>query len=184
LAEQEQSGKKRVANPQRQAFEEAMAAEKNKAISANYEPTPSNEWSQIRNWWANSTESEKQDMLFGMAKTGAKPKHIAEYYGIKEADLKPYQMQISMGRAYLRRKIEEHQVRWALGSNQPMAKFFVGKQFAGQVDNPQHEDVQSLDEGKSQGITIKVIGRDTEAEEAGTAPFEGIGTARGPAMVQ
>ena len=147
--------------PVRVALENMKAADAVAAIEPEFKPIASNEWRTTKEWWANATEDERQDQIYGLSfLNAAKPKQIAHYYSIKESDLKPYAEQWEMGNAARILKINGHQMRWGLSTNIPNAKFFLGLQFAGQVQNPMHEDVKSIEENKEQSLTINVIGKD------------------------
>lgn len=148
----------------RAQMEMAKAADVVTALEPVFEAPSSSEWRETKAWWANATEDERQDNIYGLAfLNAAKPKQIAKYYAIKEADLKPYAEQWEMGTAARILKINGHQMRWGLSTNIPNAKFFLGLQFANQVQNPQHEDVKSIDEG-SGAITIKVLTREDKPD--------------------
>ena len=144
---------------------EAIKAEEAIALAQDtFEAKPLDEWRMTKAWWLQASEAEKQDQVYGLAfLNAAKIKNIAQYYSIKEAEVKKYQEQWEMGNAARILKINGHQLRWALTTNIPNAKFFVGMQFAGQVQNPQHEDVKSIDEGNG-AITISVLTKDVSKD--------------------
>jgi hypothetical protein len=141
----------------RKALEQLKAANAIDTLEPVFTPQPSGEWRLTKAWWANASEDERQDQVYGLAfLNAAKPKQIAQYYSIKESDLKQYAEQWEMGTAARILKINGHQMRWGLSTSIPNAKFFLGLQFAQQVQNPQHEDVKSIDEGAG-AITIRVL---------------------------
>ena len=166
--------------PPRQEIEALALQERKRILEPGFAPTPSNEWVSTKDWWAKSTEDEKRDMLYGLCfYSAAKPRLIAKYFSIKEADLKPYQEQLNMGEAARILKINAHQLRWAMSSNIPNAKFFLGLQFAGQVQHPVHDDAPSHDEKKDNNINITVIRKDA-VDEANGAAFDGIASSDQP----
>lgn len=157
----EQEQPKRKYRNARQEADALIAEERVKALSTEFKPSPSDEWRLTKSWWTKATEDERKDMLYGLTfYSSAKPKTIAKYFSIDVAELKPYQEQIQMGEAARILKINAHQMRWAIQSNVPNAKFFLGMQFAGQVQNPVHDDAPSLDEKKDSNIKITVIGKE------------------------
>jgi hypothetical protein len=171
-------GRKKV---ERDALEDLMLAEKAALAKPTFTHTPTNEWKVQRDLWNAATEDERKDYVCGMVFVcGLKKKDIAKFFHLDIKDLEQYNDIIEQSAAMLVAKVRGHQIQWAWRSNHfAAAKFFLGKQFGNQVENPMYDDVQSLDEQKEIKIhVINTTATDTSAvDNAEADPME----ARDPA---
>lgn len=164
----------RAANPEKpckaysrdEIVEQAKIKHKSKirAASPTVEIQSDNQWKQLSTHWGKATEDERKDICFGMAlHIGAKPKDLSRLFAIKPDELKPYTEVMNQAVAALRLKVQQNQLTTALMSDQPNLKFFLGKQFAEQVENPAHDGVVS-DQSDGEAITITVVNRSDAAD--------------------
>jgi hypothetical protein len=133
------------------------------AMNPRHVLIPNNSWKDQKKLWAKANDNQRKDYLYGMilhdgvcADTKRGLALIAKFFAIKVKDLDDYQEVIEMADAARVLKVNRNQLRTFLGrDDQPMGKFFVGKQYAYQVGEPKHEGVESIDDGSD--ITIKVM---------------------------
>jgi hypothetical protein len=152
------------------AIAEAVEERKADSIDPKHALKPSDGWKQQREIWNASTDDERRDYLYGMvlfdgipAETKKGLNLIAKFFGIKVSALEPYMDVIEMGDAARVLKITRNQLQsFLIRDDVPMGKFFLGKQFAYQVNDPAHEGVEAVkDDGN---INITVIGGEAKTE--------------------
>jgi hypothetical protein len=132
-------------------------------MNPQHELIPNDGWKEQKKLWDKASDARRKDYLYGMilhdgvcADTKRGLALIAKFFCIKVKDLDPYQEVIDMADAARVMKINRNQLRTFIGrDDQPMGKFFIGKQYAYQVGEPKHEGVESIDDGND--ITIKVM---------------------------
>jgi hypothetical protein len=154
---------------------QAKVIEKRKEDAANptHDPEPNDGWKKQFATWANANEEERFNLVFGMVLTdGASVKDIARFFNVKPDELKPYRHIIDAGKVALKLKVQRNQISLGLQrEDQPMFKFFLGKQFAEQVSEPQHEGVESVDNAEVR-VQINVLKPEdavTVGEQVGAA---------------
>ena len=109
--------------------------------------------------WADAQEEDRKSIIFGLViNNGASTRDIARLFAIKTEELKQYAVVMNQATAALKLKVQGNQLSVAFMSDVPQLKFFLGKQFAEQVENPAHEGKESLDESKEHQININVVG--------------------------
>lgn len=124
--------------------------------------------------WQNADVPTREKIIKDLAfLTYAKPKDVSKLFRIKLDELKQYQPFFDSGHAELKLKIQGHNIRWALTTNQPMAKFNMAQQYAGQVANPAHDDVESLDDSRGPKVQIEVLTKPPEPEYGFDSDAEG-----------
>ena len=124
------------------------------------------QWQDLRAYWLDADEDTRKNIVFGLGyNNGAKERDIARLFNIKKEDLKGYGDVLSQAVAALKMRVQSNQITIAFMSDQPMLKFFLGKQFAEQVDNPAHDGVKSDD--TAGGMAINVFTKKVERDEQG-----------------
>lgn len=123
------------------------------------------QWKALTTTWADADDEARNNIVFGLAyHNGAKARDIARLFRIKPVELKPYAEVLDQAIATLKLKIQGNQITSGFMNDTPMMKFFLGKQFGEQVEQPAHQDVASIDEGQG-AITISVVTK----EQPGTS---------------
>lgn len=164
MANDTRSGTKDTTRPSKAFTKDQLASQadikhQNKMDAVNPELIikADDQWRELSTYWASATVEERKSTVFGLTmNNGAKPKDIARLFDIKPDELKPFTSVVNQAIAALKLKIQGNQITSGFMNDTPMMKFFMGKQFGEQVENPQHEDVKSIDEGAG-AITIKVL---------------------------
>jgi hypothetical protein len=130
---------------------EAKEQLKKDALAADHTIRTTDVWRTNPALWANATPDQRRDLLcglifydgFSVAKKGLSM--IAALFKIKVAELNDYIEDMKVADAARCAKIFRNQFQFFLMTDhQPMGKFFIGKQFAYQVNDPAHEGVDSV----------------------------------------
>ena len=127
---------------------EVVNKRKKHALMDTHEIIPNDGWKKQFELWSNATEEERKDIIYGMVMhDGAiKPADISRFFGIDKKELTQFKLIYDAAIAALKLKIQRNQISIALQrEDQSDMKFFLGKQFAEQVQNPAHEGVASVD---------------------------------------
>ena len=155
---------------------QARVIEERKADAAKdqHEVKPNDGWKKQFALWADATHDEKCNIIFGMVfHDGAfNVKDITRFFNIKADELKPFNYIADAAKAALKLKIQRNQISLGLQREDvPNYKFFLGKQFAEQVNDPAHEGVNSVDnaEVKVQINVLKPEDAATVGEQVGAA---------------
>jgi hypothetical protein len=145
------------------------------ALEENLFIRPSDQWQRLRDYWINASDDARKDIVFGLAyNNGAKPLDIQRLFNIVKKDLDQYSDVLKQAQATLKLKIQSNQIKTAFISDQPILKFFLGKQFAEQVDQPAHEGVASQD--TSGGMKINVYSKGVVRDEEGNTISKSLAT--------
>jgi hypothetical protein len=139
---------------------------KTEALSPEHKLKSNSAWKEQKKLWGKASDNQKKDWLYAMvlvdgvcAETKRGMQLIAKYFAINVKELKPFEEVIHMADAARVLKIQRNQLGGALGrDDQVNLKFFMGKQFGYQVNDPAHEGVETVEEGKD--ITINVMTRE------------------------
>jgi transposase-like protein len=99
--------------------------------------------------WNEASERDRNAIVYGMVlydgAIAAGGRDIARFFGIDKKELEPYKPTFEMAKVALKLKIQHNQISMGLQREDlPMLKFFLGKQFAEQVQEPAHEGVGDL----------------------------------------
>lgn len=152
-------------NAMRESAKEAREVRKTDALSPEHTLKSSDAWKAQRKLWDKAKEDQRKSWLYAMvlfdgvcAETKRGLRIIAKYFAITLKELEPYREVLDMADAARVLKIQRNQLGGALGrDDQVNLKFFMGKQFGYQVNDPAHEGVESVDDGKD--ITINVLSK-------------------------
>lgn len=145
---------------------EEMSDRRMHSLLDYHEPKFNNAWKAQQELWSKLDDDGRRDAVFGMvmADGAIKIPMILKYFGITKEDFAPYRDIHEMACAALHFKIQRNQISIAFWREDQMdMKYFLGRQFAGQVQNPAHEETPSVDENSKAPIVIF-------AESAGLAP--------------
>lgn len=139
-------------------------AKKLKVVSAD-EPktlkqllTPNKEWREIDKSWASSPQEMLEDYIYSLVlKTGANAKLIANRFGYNVKDVQEkFGHVIMKAQAELSMMIFADQINEALTTSvSAQLKMYVGKHFAGQLDQPSITTQDS--EGNDIEFAVKLV---------------------------
>jgi hypothetical protein len=131
------------------ALEKVSVARKLDACDEGHTLRPSDAHRTQRSLWANATVEEREDMVCGMVIFDGlvKARDVWAFFGVTKQEFEPYLQTHALSCAALKAKVQRNQMSVFLTrDDQADGKYFLGRQFAGQVQNPAHEDTPSVDE--------------------------------------
>jgi len=123
-----------------------------RALEPTYVPLKNDGWQYQASLWSSSSDDERRSYLYHMVLwsgvvMGSKRalQTVARYFAIDLDELKPYLDVMWMADVARTLKITEANLATFLHSDKDVGgKFHIGKQFAYQVNDPAHEDVDSV----------------------------------------
>ncbi len=146
---------------------------KKHAIDSKHTLKSSDAWKEQKSIWPNASDDERRCYLYGMIFFDAVPAStkngmglLAKFFGIKLDELKPYQDVIDMADAARVLHINRNQFSTFMQrDDNPMGKFFMGKQFGYQVNDPAHEGVDSVQSAPPAIIVNEIKADNTELRQ-------------------
>lgn len=168
------------------AIKDATEARRIDAITTEHTLKSSDAWKKQEKLWEKASETQRKSWLYAMvmfdgvcAETKRGIKLITKYFSISVKELEPYKDVLDMADAARVLKINRNQLGTSLGrDDQPNFKFFMGKQFGYQVNDPAHDGVESVDEGKDITINVMTKPEQQEDESAADKPDESPAAAK------
>jgi hypothetical protein len=151
----------------KRALDGLKLEEKKALLKPTFEIPRSSVWKFARDEWAKASFEDRAEYVCGLVfMSGMNKPGIKKFFNLKDEMLDEFDDIVEQTAAILQAKIQTHQINWAYTSNQfAAAKFFLGKQFANQVEHPVHEGVEA---GNSNEIVLRVERGDESAPEAET----------------
>lgn len=143
---------------------------KKAAMAKGHVLEPNDSWKSQLKLWQEADDETRKNYLYGLifsdgaGRIGGKL--ICKFFGIKPKELEPYREVMDAAEAALALKIQKNQISIGmLREDSHDLKWFLGKQWAFQTQNPVHQDVEDNKAESGVNFNIKVIGADDPAPE-------------------
>jgi hypothetical protein len=132
---------KHVTPEAKQAAIDELNDRRTHAFNDTHELKSNDGWKVQQELWAKLDDDGRKDAIYAMvmADGAVKAALIIKYFGIAKADFEPYKKLHDMACAALALKVQRNQMSLFFSREDVIdGKYFLGRQFAQQVQNPAH----------------------------------------------